>query len=177
MALLKQIIFESIRSNVANIDLINALTENSTFTITERSALNDATIEILEQARELIVWDDINSQYVSRTEVARRSKQKNELRKDTVRAEFLDDELLHFDFIGSRKKNAKSYHYVSDGKLTDKEREFNAKVDKELFSAGLRHGKGRNKGEEKIKVHFPYEVTVRAEDPFFGKTEYRSYEL
>ena len=175
--LLKQIIFQSIRSNVADIDLINALIENSTFTITEKSVLNDATIEILEQARELIVWDDINSQYASRAEVARRSKQKNELRKDAVRAEFLDDERMHFDFIGPRKKNAKSYHFVSDGKLTDKEREHNIKVDEELFITGLRHEKGRNKGEEKIKVHFPYVITVKAVDPFFGKTEFRSYEL
>ena len=169
--LLKQLIIQSIRSNVTNVSLMDALIENRMFTITEKSMLNGATIEALEEARKAIVLDTDKTEYVSRDAVNKASKNKEMVKGSALHAELLDEGLMTFDLVG------KYSHFVGDGKLSSKEQAHKKAVKQLLRKAGLKSVEGGNAKDVRVKAHFPYVVTVKAEDLRTGESTYRTYKL
>ena len=170
--LLKQLIIQSIRSNAANVSLMDALIENRTFTITEKSMLNGATIEALKEARKAIVYSADKTEYVSRDAVSRASKNKERVKRSELHAELLDEGLMTFDLV------KKFSHFVGDGKLSSKEQTHKKEVKKMLRKAGLKSVEGGGNAKDvKLKAHFPYVITVKAEDKRTGGSTYRTYKL
>ena len=171
MALLRQLIIESIKNNTRDVGLMQALIDNRDFTITEKSAINGVTIEALKEARKAIVLDTDKTQYVSRSEVDKAVKEKRDLQKGAVQAEYLDEGIMLLDLVGNFS------HFVEKGEASSKEKEYDKEAGSMLFKTGLKSIRSSNPTDVKLKVHFPYVITVKADDLFTGGDVYRTYKL
>ena len=68
-------------------------------------------------------------------------------------------------------------HFVEKGEASSKEKEYDKEAGSMLFKTGLKSIRSSNPTDVKLKVHFPYVITVKADDLFTGGDVYRTYKL